>query len=292
MSIDVNAPILVAVDGSPAAHLAACWAAREASSRGCRLVLLSVNSWPVHLKAPWESGFGWDVEGGRAIAGDVLEQARQGALAVAGDLEVDTEIIEGLPAQVLLERCARAVLIVLGRRGGGEFTSLLLGSSAAQVATHAECSVVVIPEVAQAPIPEGPGIVVGVDIGGHSQAAIGFAFEEASARALPLTAVRAWSLLSEEPAIHALIPGPDDLESEQRRLLSEALVGWGSKYPDVQVRPLLVRRHPGRALVEASEHASMLVVGARGAGGFPGLLLGSVPDAAIRHANCPVVIVR
>ncbi len=107
-----------------------------------------------------------------------------------------------------------------------------------------------------------------------------------------MTAVRAWTLLSEEPAIRAFAPDPLELEAEQRRLLSEVLAGWSAKYPDVPVRSRLVRHHAGRALTEVSRDASLLVVGARGTGGFAGLHLGSVGDAVIRHADCPVVIAR
>jgi nucleotide-binding universal stress UspA family protein len=131
-----------------------------------------------------------------------------------------------------------------------------------------------------------------VDIGEHGQSAVGFGFDEAARRGLPLTAVRAWTLLTDEPAIRNFAPDPQQLEAEQRRLLSEALAGWCTKYPDVQVRRRLVRHHAGRALVDSSQGATVLVVGARGAGGFPHLRLGSIADAAIRHARCPVVVVR
>jgi nucleotide-binding universal stress UspA family protein len=109
---------------------------------------------------------------------------------------------------------------------------------------------------------------------------------------LPLTALRAWTLLTDEPAIRNFAPNPEELEAEQRRLLSEALAGWCAKYPDVPVRRWLVRRHAARALVEASQGASLLVVGARGAGGFDGLRLGSVGDGVIRHSCCAVAVAR
>lgn len=292
MNIDINAPILVGIDGSAAANRAARWAAQEAASWGRPLVLLSVNNWPVEMRSPWEEGTSWDVEGGRSFAREALARARRTALAAAADLEVRVEVVEGVPAHVMLQRSLDAFLMVVGRRGGGKFSGLLVGSSAAQVATYAGCPVVVVPEVAQPPRPGGPGIVVGVDIDEHGQRAIEFAFEEASRRNLPLTAVRAWNLMSDEPAIRAVFPDPDDLEFEQRRLLGEALAGWATKYPEVDVHHWLVRRHAGRALSAAGQGASMLVVGARGAGGFPGLLLGSVCDTAIRYANCPVAIAR
>jgi nucleotide-binding universal stress UspA family protein len=307
MSIDAVAPVIAGVDGSPAGYRAADWAAREAQSQGRALVLLSVNTWPSCIGAAWLGAQhrdvqsedarrwdaqSWDVDVGRSVCRDVLHQARAGAEAQVPELDVRTDIVDGQPSRVLLERSLNAALIVVGRRGGGEFSRLLLGSTAAQVATHAECPVVVVPEALPTPTGGGPGVVVGVDIGEHAQEAVGFAFDQASRRKLPLTAVRAWTLLSEEPAIRNVAPNPQQLESEQRRLLSEALAGWCTKYPDVPVEHWLIRRHAGQALVGASQGASLLVVGARGSGGFPGLRLGSVGDAAIRHADCPVAVAR
>lgn len=292
MTTDRSGPVIAGVDGSPAGYRAAVWAGQEAQSRGRPVVLLSVNTWPAFVEAPWGGGQRWDIESRRSVCQDVLDHARAGAQGLAPDLDVRTELVEGLPSRVLVERSLIAALVVVGRRGRGEFSRLLLGSTAAQVATHAHCSVVVMPEALPEPSVDGPGVVVGVDIGEHSQEAIGFAFDEASRRKLPLTAVRAWTLFSEEPAIRNFAPNPQELESEQRRLLSEALAGWCSKYPDVPVERRLMRRPAGQALAEASRGASMLVVGARGAGGFAGLRLGSVGDAAIRHADCPVAVVR
>ena len=291
MIIDSAAPVLAGVDGSPAGYRAAAWAAQEAGLRGRALLLVSVSTWPSYIGTPW-GGDDWDVEAGRSVCRDVLHQARLGAQDLVENLSVRTEVVEGQPARVLIERSAAAALTVVGRRGEGEFSSLLLGSSAAQIATFAAGPVAVVPETLPAPGLGGPGVVVGVDIGDHGQEAIAFAFDAASRRGLPLTAVRAWTLLSEEPAIRSFAPDPEELEHEQRRLLSEALAGWCTTYPDVRVRPWLVRHHAGRALTEASADAALLVVGARGSGGFPGLRLGSIGDAAIRHALCPVVVAR
>lgn len=66
----------------------------------------------------------------------------------------------------------------------------------------------------------------------------------------------------------------------------------GAEFPDVEVEMKLIRSHPGHALVAQSSDAALVVVGSRGRGGFRGMLLGSVSQAALHHVGCPVAVVR
>jgi nucleotide-binding universal stress UspA family protein len=84
----------------------------------------------------------------------------------------------------------------------------------------------------------------------------------------------------------------DRLRDEEERVLAEALGGLGDLYPDVEVVRRLVRGRVRHSLIEASADAGLVVVGARGRGGFAGLLLGSVSQAVLHHAECPVAVVR
>jgi nucleotide-binding universal stress UspA family protein len=86
--------------------------------------------------------------------------------------------------------------------------------------------------------------------------------------------------------------GIDRFEERVKMVLDEALSeAFGQEIPP-NVIPRVVRGHPRDALIDASRHADMIVVGRRGHGGFGGLLLGSVSSACVAHAHCPVLVVH
>ena len=292
MTYAAGAPVTVGVDGSEASLNAVAWAAAEAGRYGRSMKLVYVNSWPTYSSAMWPA---WGppegrdgIEAGRQILADAARRAAETAPAT----QVTTEIVDGGPASVLLDRAGKSALLVVGRRGAGGFPQLLVGSVATQVAIYAPCPVAIVPEHANPPVDGGPGIVVGIDGSDECQAAIEYAFSEASLRGCRLTAVRSWYWPADDPAIIEPAPLPAHHLLEQQRVVSEALAGWAEKYPDVKARTMVAHHRPARALLDAAAGADMLVVGSRGSGGFRSLLLGSVGETVARHAHCPVVIVR
>jgi nucleotide-binding universal stress UspA family protein len=121
-----------------------------------------------------------------------------------------------------------------------------------------------------------------------SEAALAYAFEAADARSAELVVVYAWrDLLLDQST-----PLDEAIEQQGRAELAERLAGWGAKYPDVPVRRVVVRDIPARAIVEQSVTAQLVVVGSHGRGSLGGLLLGSVSNAVLHRAECPVVVVR
>ena len=154
------------------------------------------------------------------------------------------------------------------------------------MATHAECPVVVVRE--PGPAASDMPVVLGVD-GSSVEAAVAFAFDAAARRQVPLVAVHAWRDLMIDPGLEAAL----DLDAaDEQEILAERLAGWAEKYPEVPVQGRVVRARAARALVEASAHAQLVVVGSRGRGGLAGTLLGSVSRAVLLHAHCPVAVVR
>jgi nucleotide-binding universal stress UspA family protein len=292
MSAPAGAPIVVGVDGSPASLHAVRWATREAAERSRPLTLVHAHAW---LGDDVWLGPGWGLspeEEARAHEIAFLVPAAEAARETDATVDVSAEMADGSAADVLLSRSRGAAMIVVGRRGHGGFAGLLLGSTAGQVVTYASCPVAVIPEHEPDPAPDSPGVVLGVDGSRGCQAAIGFAFEAADLRRLPLTAVRAWTTVNDDPAlVQSFVPLDEDLLAEQRRVVREALAGWAEKYPDVEVRTVVRHGTPARAVLGVGGDAAMIVVGSRGSGGFIRLLLGSVAETVARHATCLVVVV-
>ncbi|NMH97537.1 universal stress protein [Pseudonocardia acidicola] len=284
--------VVAGVDGSESACEAVRWAAVEAALRNVPLRLVNAFGWmtTAHLGDP---GLGVAYrEVLLEAARDQLGAAAAVARAAAPGIEIEQEVRTGYPAPVLTDESKRTQLLVLGSRGLGGFTGLLVGSVAVSVAAHASCPVVVVRgPVSDRPAPGAAPVVVGVDGSPMSEAALAFAFDTAALRRAPLIAVHTWRDVMLDPTMVPLLDW-DAIEADERLVLAERLAGWSEKYPDVEVRRLVTRDRPARALVEQSGGAQLVVVGARGRGGFTGLLLGSVSQALLRHSRCPVAVVR
>lgn len=231
---------------------------------------------------------------GREVREAFEEQSRQWletAAASVRDLvpEVRTSVVVEQPAAAMIAASRDARLVVLGSQGLGGFLGMVVGSVAVSVAAHGESPVVVV----RGPYPATGPVVLGVDGSPTGEAAIGFAFEEASVRGTSVTALIAWSpLFAETPYADRVRVSQADMEEQQRQSLSQRLAGRQEKYPDVAVERRVVRERSVKALIDASRDAQLLVVGSRGRGGFAGMLLGSTSQALVYHAPCPPAVVR
>jgi nucleotide-binding universal stress UspA family protein len=285
-------PVLVGIDGSESSLNAVRWAAGEAARRAAPLRVVTAFAW----------------QGGRAVdrfeAGDDPHEVMLGAAqrqlaeaaAVAAEVlpqkQVEPLPVGGLPIPVLQDQSRDAQLLVLGDRGYGAISGLLLGSVAAAMAADAGCPVVLVRSQEGEPVAdrERP-VVVGVDGSPLSEAALAFAYEQASVRGVPLIAVHAWWDWIGDPKVAPVLDW-GALQNEAEEVLAERLAGWAEKYPDVRVHRRVVRDRPAHALVEESRRAQLVVVGARGRGGATGLLLGSVSHKVLHRSHCSIAVVR
>lgn len=132
-------------------------------------------------------------------------------------------------------------------------------------------------------------IVVGVDGSDRSLVVLDFASREARWRGGRLEVVWAWG--------HREAPSPEwevGLDPFEVQTWAEArLEKWvaATVSDDVSVVPRAVQDDPATALIDAGRHADLLVVGARGSGGFLGLRLGSVSRKVLSQAPCPTAVV-
>ena len=134
-------------------------------------------------------------------------------------------------------------------------------------------------------------IVVGIDGSKAAEAALRWAVGEARLRGSPLEVVHGWHV----PAFLAFPLVPADVSRQELQEAAERLIAESVKEAhgdDIEVEPLAVGAPGAMALIERSKHAALVVVGARGSGGFRGLRLGSVSEQVVHHAHCPVVVVR
>jgi nucleotide-binding universal stress UspA family protein len=131
--------IVVGVDGSPASLGALTWAVRQASLTGA--VVEAVTAWQfpaTYGGYPVDAGTDW-----RANAQAIQDTAVKEALGDEATALV-RRVAQGHSVRVLLDAAAGAELLVVGSRGHGGFTGMLLGSVSEHVVAHAPCAVVVI----------------------------------------------------------------------------------------------------------------------------------------------------
>lgn len=288
--------IVCAVDGSDASKTAAKWAANTAVKRGIPLRLVSSYSMPQFLYAEGMVPPQELYEDLEAETLEKIEEAKKVAVDFVPDVDVSHQIEEGSPIDMLLDLSEQCTMIVMGSRGLGGLSGMVMGSVSAAVVSHASCPVVVVREDNHVTeeTKYGP-VVVGVDGSGVSQKAIENAFKEADARGAELIAVHTWMDMQVQASLAGLSAAQQQwqvVEEEQNALLGHRLAGWRERFPDVKVTKVVTRDRPVRALADASEGAQLLVVGSHGRGGFKGMLLGSTSRALLQAAPCPMMVVR
>ncbi|GAA1431307.1 hypothetical protein GCM10009616_18090 [Microlunatus lacustris] len=141
-------------------------------------------------------------------------------------------------------------------------------------------------------------IIVGVDGSDSSRVALRWAYDEALHHGASLTVVMVWhaALVPMMPPYGSLPPeGYGEAPRENALAVLEELtssLGGDGETPEVEVRSSIEEGNPAKVLIERSKEADLLVVGSRGQGGFAGMLLGSVSQHLVAHAECPVVVLR
>ncbi len=132
--------IVVGIDGSECSLTALHWAAQQAHLTGSSLEV--VMSWE---RPQWGSGFILpDNYDPASDAHKMLEDAIQKVRGAFSEVKFTPEVVEGHPAPALVEAARGADLLVVGSRGHGEFSGMLLGSVSQYCAHHVSCPITIV----------------------------------------------------------------------------------------------------------------------------------------------------
>ncbi len=287
-----SGPVVVGYDGSEASRAALHWATAQAVRE--RAPLRMVQSYELVVAMGPSPGAVVPLEALQAAHEQELESVAEGIRLRNPGLVVTVALVHNPAAVTLVTESETARTVVIGTRGLGGWSGLLVGSTSVQVAAHAQCPVVVVPADVRPRAREKATVVVGVDGSKTSADAIAFAFDQAEATGAKVLAVHAWHSPAStyDGGLGPLMFDPAEVEEVSRVLVAESIAGAVADHPDVEVETRLISGQRARALLMAAESADLLVVGSRGRGGFAGLLLGSVSQGVLHHAHCPVAIVR
>ncbi|HJD82823.1 universal stress protein [Kitasatospora aureofaciens] len=279
--------IVVGVDGSEPSKAAAEWAARQAYRSGRPL-------WMIHAGAA-EEFTPTEADGGGEFLPQPVLAVRDHITRVLPGLEVTCRHVPGNPAYALVAAGGRDGQLVVGSRGSGGLTGLLVGSIALRTAARAHCPVVLVRAGADGPAADSGDVVVGLDSALPSGEVLAFAFEQAAARAATLRALESRTLPAGPYLTEASVGQPeirDSLAAAELVRLQDTLAPWREKFPQVRVEAEVTAWPAGRALVEASRGASLTVVGRRTSGLHSAApWLGGVAHTVLHHAHSPVAVV-
>jgi nucleotide-binding universal stress UspA family protein len=275
--------VVVGVDGSEAAEQALDGAIAQAALERRPLAI-------VHA-ASLATLTGDDVDPATLVAamraeGRALLQGSAARVAEREpDVEVRSELVLTDPRVALLEAAESAHLVVVGSRGRGPVSSLLLGSVGVALSQHAACPVVV--RRPHPPESAGEGILVGTDATETSDPAVEWAFAQAALRQAPLTVVRTFFEAGPEGDVDEAEGGYDELWAQLREVVDR----FTRRFPDVDVRLRLRRGLADEALTHAAEPMEMVVLGSHVRRSIFGLLDLDVPHGVLLHAPRYVAVV-
>jgi nucleotide-binding universal stress UspA family protein len=249
-------PVVVGVDGSPAASVAIRWGAIEAAARRSPLHL-------VYAVTPGDSP---------SRAGDVIYKAVAQARGLEPGIVIDTRIESGSPSASLVKASGTAAVVVIGSRGLGVMIGALVGSTGLDLAANARCPVVVVrPDLGTT---AGVRVVIGYDGSPAADAALDFGIDHARRHDLAVRVIAAQ-------------PTGTDLHRITEDELREAVHTRGAHDAEL----ITITGHPAEHILRLSADAALIVLGALGRGGFAGMLIGSVSQTVLHHADAPVAII-
>ena len=231
-------------------------------------------------ESPWATQYR---AAGEALLRDAVDYIGDGW----PDLKVESVAEDGPRSRVMARQGRDAEMLVVGARPLTMVQQLWAGAAfGVTLSAHAACPVVVAREIAGT-AERAPQVVVGHDGSQASLKALEFAFQEAALHGARLRTVEARFSFPGR-----FVPGGRERIAEESFVkLTRATEPYEKEFPGVAVEHLVFLGDPARVLAREAAGARCLVVGTRGHGGFRGLLLGSVSQALVHQAPCPLIVV-
>ncbi|MGW6980484.1 universal stress protein [Streptomyces sp. NPDC054932] len=279
--------VVVGVDGSQSARSAALWAAGEAVRRGRPLHIVygaDTDGRALYLSAEI-------IERVRANGRELLDDTAKAVSAEYPGLTVTTEFSRADAVDSLHRAGALHGTIVVGNRGLGGFNSLMLGSVGMDVAAAAMTPVIVVRGIDGA---EETGTVLAAVRDEHDLLYARYAAREADLHKASLRLLHVWNVLESVGEVVTMLDGVDAIAGGHAEALRAVTDAIREEFPDLDVRADAEKSiSVAGALVEASRHADLLVMGGRRVPGPLGLApnLGKATHSLLHHAHCPVLLI-
>ena len=271
--------VVIGVDGSAAALGAALWAVDEAASRDIPLRLIHA------LDADdSESLHRADTARTFATAERAIRRVIAAVEATDKPVKIEVDITKGPPVGTLVRASRSAAMVCVGAVGSDHFQPDRVGSTAAAVATSAQCPVAVIHGFGRPSRPHPRWVVVEADKSPDNGVVLGAAVDEARLRDAPLRVITCWPAPSCDQ--QTVTEGDNRIHAQLTRRLSP----WRRRYPDLRIEPIAVHGSILDYLSKSAGDVQLLVVGARDAQHL-GEVVGPAGNAALRDSDHAVLVV-
>lgn len=277
--------VVVGVDGSEPARQAALWAAGEAERRGRPLhIVYGADTDGRALYASVET-----IERVRVAGRELLDEIAAAVRKQHAGLVATTELGRGDAVAGLHRAAGRRGTIVVGNRGLGGFSSLMLGSVGLKVAAGAKTPVIIVRGAES-------GVVSGTVLAGvrdeRDLDCVRYAAREAELRKAELRLLQVWNVLQSVGDVVTMMDDIKEIADEYVRHLTALTERIRQEFPDLTVRADAEKSmSTAGVLVEASRHADLLVMGGRRATAYLGPTLGRHTHSLVHHSHCPVLLI-
>lgn len=274
--------VLVAVDGSEAAHAATRYAA-EVCVRNDAMLLVA------HVVVGYSGLVPAPAEGLEAAGQAVLDQSLEVIRGLLPSDRVEGHLLYGQRQAALLELSRETDLVVLGFQPKSTVERLVTGSTITALSAGARCNVVTVPQT-WAGNTKGT-VAVGIKTIESAEPMLHVALSIARKRKARLEILHTWHLPTTAYDAMALTDADTEGWQEDMRVaLDQTCSPVFARYPDVETQLHVVQSQPALALEQLGERADLLVL-ARRARLFPRGHLGGTARAMLRESPCPVLVV-